>query len=52
MSDWLLLILILVGLVVAWTVIKAVLKLTTRLFSIGCFVIALIAVAILIISYV
>ena len=35
--DFLTIVLVLVGLAVIWTVLRAVLKLTTRLFTLGCF---------------
>jgi len=36
-SPLLNLVLILAGLLIGWTILKAVLKLTVRLFAIGCF---------------
>ena len=38
-------ILVLAILAVAWTILRAILKLTVRLFSIGCFVIVLLVAA-------
>ncbi len=34
--DWVTLGIVLVALVVGWTILKAVLRLTTRVFSLGC----------------
>ncbi|MCC6190212.1 MAG: hypothetical protein IT318_14365 [Anaerolineales bacterium] len=34
--DWVTLGIVVVALVVGWTILKAVLKLTTRVFSLGC----------------
>ena len=49
-SDFLTVVLILVGLAVVWTVLRVLFKLTTRLFTIGCVALVLLVGGIWLIS--